>query len=308
MTTIFPNNNLPISSQQWGREIQKRLESLETEIAKQKTNTSSSDAQIQSSYNRLDETITEITKLSEVDSKYSVNVDNLVGQVFTSNGINFQITNPDIRREYPDTIIGQITSESAGIVFGSAFIDIDGDLVPVSLTREFFRLLIDGGPSVAIGGSTYFPTIKIKPGLIVQGTPGLVLQDLVGGGTTGASIDTTGKVIRTPSSERYKQDIEPLEVDYSDLLSLEPKRFRFKNEASESEDARYYAGFIAEEVAETSLTDFVAYKTSDDGTKIPDGVYYGELSAALLTAIKHQDELIKSLASRLDALENKDKV
>jgi hypothetical protein len=314
MTAVIPNSNLPASSQPWGREIQKRIQSLESEILKQKTNSASADSQIESSYKRLDETVTEISKLSEVGSDYKVNVDNLVGERFTSNGITFKISNPNVRREYQDRIVGQIYSEPNGIVFGTGFVNIDGDFVGVSLTQEYFSLVIDG--RAGLGGNSDRDVV-IKPslrvdgyitasgGVAASGSSNLSINKFFGGGTTGASIDNLGSVIRTTSSERYKQDIEPLQVNYEELLSLEPKRFKFKSEASEDENARYYAGFIAEEVAETSLTDFVAYTTDEDGNKIPDGVYYAELSAALLTAIKHQDELIKSLSARVDTLEDK---
>jgi hypothetical protein len=57
MTNIIPNSNLPSSSQPWGREIQKRLQSLEIEVARQKVNSDTADSQLQSSYKRLDNTI-----------------------------------------------------------------------------------------------------------------------------------------------------------------------------------------------------------------------------------------------------------
>jgi hypothetical protein len=312
MTNIIPNSNLPAPSQPWGRVIENRLKELERSFSLQQKNSSTADSQLQSSYNRLDETASEISKLSEPNSKYKVNVSNLTGERFTSNGITFKISDPNVRKEYADRIVGQIYSEPNGIIFGTGFVNIDGDFVGVSLTQEYFSLVIDGRAGVPNSGINTDKPVVIKPSLRVDGsisasgTDGRIFSgSLSGGGTTGASISDGGQIIRTTSSERYKQDIEPLEVNYQDLLSLEPKRFKLKNEASEDENARYYAGFIAEEIAKTSLTDFVAYTTDEDGNKIPDGVYYAELSTALLTAIKHQDQLIKSLTSRIKALEDK---
>lgn len=63
MVNIFPNNNLPVPSQQWGREIQKRLESLESNFSLQKTNTSTVDSQLQSSYKRLDKTVRNLDRV-----------------------------------------------------------------------------------------------------------------------------------------------------------------------------------------------------------------------------------------------------
>lgn len=299
MSQVFPKSNLPASSQPWGRAIQDKLENLEKQTALQGLNLSSGDAQIQASYKRLDETVTEIQKLSEPNSKYSVDVSNLTGDVYTSGGIDIQIANPIDRKQYPGRLVAKIYSESNGFASQSGFKDIDGSLVGFGEFIARYGVVIENLPTNFPSGGSPIPAepVKIKPGVILSG--------LSGGGTTGASIDNTGAVVRTTSSERYKQDIEPLEVNYQDLLSLEPKRFKFKKEAIEDENARYYAGFIAEQVAETSLTDFVAYTTDEDGNKIPDGVYYAELSAALLTAIKHQDQLINSLTDRIKALEDK---
>lgn len=107
MANIIPSSYLPVASQPWGREIQKRLESLESNFSLQKTNTNTVDSQLQSSYKRLDETvrslsaisvdITDITTLSNqaisiannaiaglnslgsIDSSYTVNGDNIIG-------------------------------------------------------------------------------------------------------------------------------------------------------------------------------------------------------------------------------------
>ena len=57
MANIIPTSYLPVASQPWGREIQKRLETLESNFSLQKTNTNTVDSQLQSSYKRLDETV-----------------------------------------------------------------------------------------------------------------------------------------------------------------------------------------------------------------------------------------------------------
>lgn len=154
-------------------------------------------------------------------------------------------------------------------------------------------------------GGTIITAAGTFRGLSFTGTNYLQSENYSGGGTTGASINNNGTIIRTTSSARYKQDIEDLSVNYSDLLSLVPKRFRLKDEAETDENARYYAGFIAEEIDATSLKDFVGYQKQEDGTFIPDSVFYGELTAALLSGLKHQDSLIKTMADRITALENK---
>ena len=129
---------------------------------------------------------------------------------------------------------------------------------------------------------------------------------LAGGGSTTATFDNSGNLVRTTSSERYKQDIEDAQYPYNDILSLVPKTFRLNSEVAEDAQARTYGGFIAEEVDQVeSLRVFVNYVTSADNTKIPDGINYGEMVSALVSAIKHQDSLISALTTRITALEKK---
>lgn len=138
----------------------------------------------------------------------------------------------------------------------------------------------------------------------INATGSLTRNILAGGGSTTATFNNDGALIRTGSSTRYKQDIENVTYSYEDVINvLQAKKFRLKDEASVDPESRFYAGFIAEELAGTSLDIFVGYQTLPDGTKRPDSVYYAELTSALVEAIKHQDQLIKSLESRVSALE-----
>jgi hypothetical protein len=133
----------------------------------------------------------------------------------------------------------------------------------------------------------------------------LTRSTLAGGGSTTATFDNSGNLVRTTSSERYKQNISDANYTYSDVLALQPKTFRLKSEVAEDANARTYGGLIAEEVDQLdSLKVFVNYATID-GVTVPDGIQYGEMVSALVSAIKHQDELIQSLTARIEALEAK---
>lgn len=128
---------------------------------------------------------------------------------------------------------------------------------------------------------------------------------LIDGGSTTATFNNSGQLVRTTSSARYKQDIEDANYSYEDVLSLQPKTFRLKEEAANNETSRVYGGLIAEEVAELdSLKVFVNY-ANIDGSTVPDGIQYGEMVSALVSAIKHQDSVIKDLTTRLETLEKK---
>jgi hypothetical protein len=306
MSNVFPKSNLPVSSQPWGREIQKTVESLQEALARQSVNSGTSDTQLQASYRRLDETLNGLLGLGNSDSPFSINADNINGGTITgillrsgTGGQRVEIEEDRIDLFSEIDELAAYISGTTDLGFGGAGLETKSGLQVESNGNMFLVTQLDDSVEI-ISGRLSVPTY-VEAGDVQ-------ITSISGGGTTSASIDNAGFVIRTPSSTKYKQDIEPLEVDYEELLSLEPQRFMLKSEAEKDENARYYAGFIAEDIAETSLTDFVAYKTNEDGTKEPDGVYYAELSAALLSALKQQDELIKSLVSRVEALENSDKV
>jgi hypothetical protein len=161
-----------------------------------------------------------------------------------------------------------------------------------------------------VGGAKTFSaamtTTSISASGNVSTSASLTRSGLAGGGSTTATFDNSGNLVRTTSSARYKQDILSAEYVYEDILALEPKTFRLKNEVEDDSDARTYAGFIAEELDQLdSLKVFVNYLPQENGSKIPDGIQYGEMVSALVSAIKHQDELIKSLTSRIETLENR---
>jgi hypothetical protein len=119
---------------------------------------------------------------------------------------------------------------------------------------------------------------------------------LAGGGVTGASFTDTGALVRTTSSARYKTEIEDINFQLSDILNLNPKTFKIKEEVNlQGESARLYAGFIAEDLAGTGLDVFVSYRPNEDGVREPDGIQYGELSAALVCAIKNLNERLERI-------------
>ncbi len=149
-------------------------------------------------------------------------------------------------------------------------------------------------------GVSYTSTINASGSVNTDGN--LTRTGLSGGGTTGASFNNNGSLVRTTSSQRYKTDIAPLSILYADIMALQPCTFKRIEEVEENpETARNYPGFIAEDLADTSLDVFVFRNTEGQ----PEGIHYAELSAALLSALQTQNSLIENLTQRIEALENK---
>lgn len=156
---------------------------------------------------------------------------------------------------------------------------------------------ISADSTLSIGGtSTLGGTATFESGI-----RRLQLSD---GTTTTATFNSTGFLVRTSSSQRYKTNISDLNISYDSILALQPKIFRRVEEVEEfGENAKYYGGFIAEELAGTELDVFVFYSKNEDGELVPEGIHYEQLSAALVLAIKEQSNLISNLEARIAALE-----
>lgn len=195
-------------------------------------------------------------------------------------------------------------SVDTGSIFGStesggqAATFIDGNACVISSSYATF-IRGDAGVYKYTGGAGD-PTGNFSAEADIVSVGGSIRrQALAGQGTTGASITDGGNFVRTSSSERYKTEIQLLDINLNDLYAVEPKTFKRIEEVEEhGEDANVYPGLIAEELAGTSLDKFVFYSNDEEGNPRPEGIHYPELTTALLIALK-------DLNTRVEELENK---
>ena len=97
-------------------------------------------------------------------------------------------------------------------------------------TKTFDGAIWVGGSAVNISSlGAYAGVSGSFTGSVTVGGS-LTRSALAGGGSTTATFDNSGNLVRTGSSIRYKQDIADAEYAYEDVLALEPKTFRLKNE------------------------------------------------------------------------------
>lgn len=132
------------------------------------------------------------------------------------------------------------------------------------------------------GGPSGFGSINMEIG------PGGLLCKGMGATSAGANLSMDGveRVLRSTSSRRYKRDIEDAEVDPAPVLAMEPKTWRDKAEVERDPDTEQrYVGFIAEDLEELGLTEFLTY----DAEGRPDAIQYDRLSVALLAVLKDQE-------------------
>jgi prepilin-type N-terminal cleavage/methylation domain-containing protein len=109
-------------------------------------------------------------------------------------------------------------------------------------------------------------------------------------------VHSNGLFYRSTSSRRFKKDIQDYVGGLDKLDLLRPVTFYSTSE----EDKRLHAGFIAEEVEEAGLSEFVSY---DEEGK-PDGIHYSHMTALLAKAmqeLKNENQALKDRIAQLEA-------
>lgn len=189
------------------------------------------------------------------------------------------------------------SNPTSDIVLGPDSVLIDAD-VQINVTQYGSISAPDGGGTLYVdsGGFKFGPSVVSFQGIATTGSGANTYID-----------PTTGRLLRSTSSRRYKENIGPADIDPATLLQLVPVVYTRKDEASEPAP-RHYVGFIAEDADALGLTEFVEYDT--DGR--PESFSYALWSAALQAICRAQQsqldaqaQQIADLTARLDALESR---
>lgn len=155
-----------------------------------------------------------------------------------------------------------------------------------------------GSPIFNVSGGLYFGGLSGDIVNIAAGTaPGAWISNLppVSGSTPQhQSVEWVGAtsgpgfLAYKSSSRRYKFNIEPVELEHAQkLYNVIPRSYT--GEAG----GRRAIGFIAEEIDEAGLTEFVNY----DPQGRPDNLHYGEMVAPLVLLAQDQKKRIEKLES-----------
>ena len=132
-------------------------------------------------------------------------------------------------------------------------------------------------------------------GLIGTGATTNSPYNLTTASSANLHVASTGLLYRSTSSARYKRNIQDMSYGVADVMNLRSVTFEQNNEYP----SKTYAGFIAEEVHDAGLVEFVEYNEAGQ----PDAVHYGNMVSLLTKAIQDQQATIASLTARIEQLE-----
>ncbi|WOB66342.1 tail fiber domain-containing protein [Microcystis aeruginosa] len=174
-----------------------------------------------------------------------------------------------------------------------------GDGVLAIYTNGIEQVRVNASGDVGIG--TVSPTAKLH-------VTGRIRLDDVPVWNGPAAYDVTwgderdyryNVICREGSSERYKQNIMPLEDDFQKILTLEPKAYQMK-EGHGNED-EWQFGYIAEELDQLGLKSLVVY----DRSGRPDGIQYKKMCIYLNEVLKNQQNYLERLENKVNELNQK---
>lgn len=188
------------------------------------------------------------------------------------------------------------------------------------------RFMIHGATSDNSAWNLYTENSSASQMFCVRNDGGMYLG-MIGGSpynqttasAANAYISSDGYLYRSTSSIKYKRDVRDYPRGIDAVLALRPvlykskgkgdvsarlekeKKLKEKNPAKELPQAEDYAGFIAEEVHDAGLTEFVQYGEDDK----PDALHYAQMTALLVKAMQEQQALIVALQEAVNKLGNR---
>lgn len=208
---------------------------------------------------------------------------------------------------------GSMQFGPAGFVLDTASnpIDLNAGAAEALVRGSIVRLRGSGAQGVKLEAPSGDMNLSSGFGITLSTTGYLTLSSTAGvrltaAGSTGATANCyisgsgqNAQLYQVSSSIRYKQDVEDHHVDQDALLSAVPRSWRDRSEvAADPDTTSRYVGFIAEEIDELGLSEFVVY--NPDGT--PESVAYDRLTVGLLDVVKTQQQQIAWLTERVAQL------
>jgi hypothetical protein len=194
---------------------------------------------------------------------------------------------------------GKISSVDAGtIITGTVSIN----RLPSDLINS-----ISGGTAITVTGSGRSRTVSLTGGSFAPANHTHSQYATSGRYDTsfaGSHVGHGGHTHFTNvSTRKLKKEISDYSIDLDKLFLLQPKRFKYRNQAKDaSKNREWDYGYIAEEALELGVEEILGY---DEKGEV-DSINYGLLSVFVLEIVKKQQNEINLLSEEIKRLkENK---
>ncbi len=160
---------------------------------------------------------------------------------------------------------------------------------------------LTAGNAISITGSGTSRTIAVTPGTFASSGHGHGRNDT---SMAGSHVGHGGHThfVNVSSSKKLKKEISNYNIDIEKLFLLQPKKFKYKNQARlASKNREWDYGYIAEEALALGVEEIVGY---DEKGEV-DSINYGLLSVFVLEIVKKQQSEIDLLKQEIERLKEK---
>jgi len=238
--------------------------------------------------------------------------------VINSNEIDFYNSSEELTGNLSGGFFGgqkslQISSEDGyvAIVNGSAPTDLGGSGDSTKFTVLVGDTRVSSGDFLVADNNSQFNR-NVTVGAFSGDTPVgdlflIKAQAVPTDNAANLHIFSSGRVARTTdtSSSLAKENVRPLDFDSSSFIAISPVRFDYKKGIlSDEETSRFNkVGFIAEDFIDAGIGEDVIIPKEGENGYI--GLRYDKLYMFLHKVVQEQNETIKELTARIEALESR---
>ena len=294
MTIIFPNNNLPTSSQPWAREITRQLSNVIESTVTDQINNTARDSQLNSSIIAVSSVLNGLVSLGRTGSSYTINADNLNAGSISASSITLDSASFELRiATISDEAYFRVSPESSN---GVAF--------------NMIGFGASAGSGLSGWVSNVFPKVNNGQSLGVSAKRWTELWL------------TTGVI--TTSDSRLKTEIQPSELGLNFINSLNPVSYKWITSGTEiardendnilwdeneeiitvnKPGIRPHYGLIAQEVksaiTQSGVSDFAGFVQEDPAD--PESlmsIRYEEFISPIIKAIQELSARVEELEGR----------
>ncbi|MBN1516666.1 tail fiber domain-containing protein [Candidatus Sumerlaeota bacterium] len=181
--------------------------------------------------------------------------------------------------------VGTITDTAETELEGAKSIAVQGDYAYVASTTDKGVEVLDVS-SVAELHVVNVGAMSVES-LRVLGN--IIAPNLPDGSGTALQINGAGKILIATSSARFKENIQPVALDISKLLDLQPVTYNYKDSGAAT------LGYIAEQLDALGLKDLVIY----DASGRPFSIAYQLIPIFQNELLKRQNELLNKHEAEL---------
>jgi len=318
---VYPKNNFATDAKYWGREVEKKITNLESSLQSSDINNTTRDSQLSvtagqaliaansakaAAQDAADAAAAALTAFNTANAASSAAA--TAGTAASdANGRALAALQQIINLGDPDGPSINASNLSAGTITG---VTIQGNTITggsISGTAIDAVSFTTGGlvDAADINCGELYASQNVNSNNYLGNKFSSVANNTTGSFAGNVFINTSGNMFRSTvtSSREAKQNINPIEFDADAFIAVNPVEFNYRPEAvMNPEEAEIsQLGFILEDFEEAGVSEHLVIPTNE--VDLYKGLRYDKLYMYLHKVVQKQNETIKTLEARLDALE-----